>query len=40
MIVYKFGYNEMKFSFQTSTNSVSRRQTIAWNKYGNRQDKS
>ncbi len=30
----------MHFSIHTSPNSPSRRQTMAWNKYGNRVDKS
>ncbi len=38
-IVYKFADNFMKFSFQTSQNGGSSRQTVAWNKYGTRQDK-
>lgn len=30
----------MHFSFQTSPNSQSRRQTMAWNKYGQKMDKT
>lgn len=29
----------MKFSFQASQNGASSRQTVAWNKYGTKQDK-
>lgn len=39
-INYQFGENFMHFSFQTAANTQSRRQTVAWNKYGQRMDKT
>lgn len=40
VVKYSFGENYFTFSYQISNNAPSSRRTVAWNKYGNRIDKT